>query len=91
MALGNLEVGIPKQITASGNIKSGQGAMLGILCSASTAVTVAIYDDASTGTTTKLVDTVTLTAGQYLMMPLTFANGLNIVVGGTLSATVIYV
>jgi hypothetical protein len=76
-----------KQITASGNICGIDGILGGIYCSSTTAGTVTIYDDPATGTATKLLDTTTLEVG-WNPMPFAFSKGLNIVVGGTLSATV---
>jgi hypothetical protein len=76
-----------KQISASGNVCAVDGIMAGIFVSSTTSGTVTIYDDAATGTTTKMVDTATLALG-WNPMPFAFSKGLNIVVGGTLSATV---
>jgi hypothetical protein len=83
-------VGGYKQITATGNVSPIGCKLLGILVSASSSGTVTIYDSATTTTATKVVDTVTLTAGTWLPMPIGFASGVYIVVGGTLSATVVY-
>lgn len=83
-------VGGYKQITATGNVSPIGCKLLGIFVSSSTVGTVTIYDSATTTTTTKVVDTVTLTAGTWLPMPIGFASGVYIVVGGTLSATVVY-
>lgn len=94
MSIGNLHTGVPKQVTASGNIKSGQGALLGIFVSAlGTTPTLTIYDDAATGTTTKIVDTFTPVASTWYPMPISVSNGINVVIGGTgtTSITVIYV
>jgi hypothetical protein len=90
--IGNLNVGAFKQIAASGNVKSSQGAMLGIFVSAASATpTITVYDDPAAGTTTKIVDTFTPVAGTWYPIPVTFATGLNIVIAGTVSATVSYV
>jgi hypothetical protein len=83
-------VGGYKQITATGNVSPIGCKLLGILVSASSSGTVTIYDSATTTTSTKVVDTITLTAGTWLPMPIGFASGVYIVVGGTLSATVVY-
>lgn len=83
-------VGGYKQITATGNVSPIGCKLLGIFVSASTVGTVTIYDSATTTTTTKVIDTVSLTAGTWLPMPIGFASGVYIVVGGTLSATVVY-
>ncbi|MFK4444646.1 hypothetical protein ABH944_004850 [Caballeronia udeis] len=79
-----------KQFSASANMCVGDGIMAGIFVSSTTAGTVTVYDDAATGTTTKIVDTVTLAVG-WNPMPFAFSKGLNIVVGGTLSATLGYI
>jgi hypothetical protein len=79
-----------KQITGSGNVCANDGVLGGIFVSSTTAGTVTIYDDAATGTSTKIVDTVTLAVG-WNPMPFAFSKGLNIVIGGTMSATVGYV
>ena len=84
-------VGGYKQITATGNVSPIGCKLLGIFVSASTVGTVTIYDSATTTTTTKVVDTtVALTGGTWVPMPIAFASGIYIVVGGTLSATVVY-
>jgi hypothetical protein len=78
-----------KQISASGNVCAVDGIMAGIFISAaSNTPTITIYDDAATGTTTKIVDTFTPVAGTWYPLPFAFSKGLNVVVGGTLSATV---
>lgn len=92
MSIGNLNVASPKQIAASANVKAGQGAMLGIFVSAASATpTITVYDDAAAGTATKIVDTFTPVAGTWYPLPFTFGTGLNIVLGGTVSATVSFV
>ncbi|WP_103852151.1 hypothetical protein [Burkholderia pseudomallei] len=81
-----------KQIAASGNICANDGILGGIFVSAASATpTITIYDDAAVGTTTKLVDTFTPTPGQWYPLPFAFSKGLNVVLGGTVSATVGYV
>lgn len=89
MSIGNAPFVSGRQISASANLRSTSGGMLGIFVSAASATpTITIYDDASTGTTTKLVDTFTPVAGTWYPLPFAFANGLNVVLGGTVSATV---
>lgn len=78
-----------KQISASGNVCAIDGILGGIFVSSTTSGTVTVYDDPATGTATKIVDTVTLAVG-WNPMPFAFSKGLNVVVGGTLSATVAY-
>jgi len=91
MAIGNLSVGNAKPITASANIKSSQGAMLGIFCSSSTSGTITLYDDAATGTSTAIAAVFNVTAGTYYPLPVAFGNGLYVVVGGTAAVTVVLV
>ena len=79
-----------KQITSSGNVCNTDGILGGIFVSAASATpTITVYDDASTGTTKKLVDTFTPSVG-WNPMPFAFSNGLNVVITGTVSATVGY-
>lgn len=78
------------QFTASRNVNAIPGqTLIGIVASASTSGTVTIYDSNGTATTTKLVDTTPLVAGQFLPLYLAASQGHYIVVGGTLSATAI--
>ena len=90
MSIGNLPVGAAYPITVSGNVKSGQGAMMGIfVASVSGTPTITVYDDAATGTAKKLVDTFTPVASAWYPMPMGFGSGCNVVLGGTVSATVV--
>jgi hypothetical protein len=91
MAIGNLPVGNAKAISATANVKSSQGAMLGIFCSSSTSGTITLYDDAATGTSTAIAAVFNVTAGTYYSLPVAFANGLYVVVGGTAAVTVVLV
>lgn len=91
MSVTNLNVGGYKQITSSGNVSSRPSNLLGIFVSAATATpTITVYDDAATGTTTKIVDTFTPTSGTWYILPFSTANGINVVLGGTVSATVAF-
>lgn len=80
-----------KQMSASANVSTGPSTLGGIFCSTSTAGTVTVYDDASTGTATKMVDTFSLVPGQYFPLPFGASAGLNVVIGGTASITVGFV
>lgn len=92
MTIGNLNVGSARVVSASGNLKASQGAMLGIFVAAASATpTITVYDDAATGTTLKIVDTFTPVPSTWYPLPIAFANGLNVVISGTVSATVVYV
>ena len=89
MALNTLNVASPKPLVASGNVKNSSGALLGIFVSAATGTpTITVYDDAGVGTTTKIVDTFIPIAGTWYPMPFTVQNGVNVVLGATVSCTV---
>jgi hypothetical protein len=89
MAIGALNVGSPRLVTSSGNVMPRPGALLGIFCSTSTGGTVAVYDDPSTGTATQIVGTITLASGTWYNLPMTFAQGCNLVVAGAAVITVV--
>lgn len=87
--IGSSNVGSQRIISASGNVKVGPGAILSILVSSSAAGTITLYDDAAVGTTTKLMESMSLTAGQYLPVNLGFGAGLNVVIGGAATVTLV--
>jgi hypothetical protein len=82
-------IGMAKVVSASGNIQTGPGAILGLVVSASTSGTIALYDDAATGTSAPLLATMSLTAGQYIPLGFGFGNGLNVVLTGTATITAV--
>lgn len=89
MSIGNMPFASGRQISASGNLRSTSGGLLGVFVSSIGGTpTITVYDDAGTGTVSKLVDTFTPVAGTWYPLPFAFANGLNVVIGGTVSATV---
>ena len=77
-----------KQITGSIQLRASE--LGGIFCSSSTAGTVTIYDDAFGGLTNKVIDTVTLAPGWYPMPFRSQSSSFNVVVTGTLSATIAF-
>lgn len=87
----NLQTGTFANKTASANIKASQGNLLGFFVNSTSAGTVAFYDDPSTGTATPITGTITPAAGNWYPLPAAFATGLNLVVGGTINVTIIYV
>ena len=79
------------QISSSGNVYPGRGYLLGIFVSAASSTpTITIYDDAATGTSVTLVAVFTPTAATWYPLPFKLAAGLNVVIGGTVQATVGY-
>jgi len=91
MSVTNLPVGGYKQISATGNVCPLPTNLVGIFVSAASATpTITIYDDASTGTTTKVVDVFTPAAATYYPIPAGLSKGLYVVISGTVSATFIF-
>jgi hypothetical protein len=90
MAGTNQNVGGYKLISATGNVSPFGASLLGIFVSASSSGTITVYDSATTTTTAKVIDTVSVTAGTWYPMPVGTTAGIYIVVGGTLSATVVF-
>jgi len=86
---GSSETGVAKNITASANIKASQGLLLGFYVNSTSSGTIALYDDAGTGTTTALSGTITPAIG-FHRFPASFANGLYAVIGSTLNVTIFY-
>ena len=87
----NLNVGGYKLIAASGNVSALPANLLGIFVSnATTTPTITIYDDAATGTTTKVVDTFTPVSGTWYPIPVSMSKGINVVISGAVSATVVF-
>ena len=85
------QVGGYKQISATGNVAPISKKMVGIFVSAASSTpTITIYDSATTTTTAKVVDTFTPVAATWYTIPVAFASGIYVVVGGTVSATVVY-
>ncbi len=83
------------QISASANIKPAAGKLKGIFVSVASATpTITVYDSAATSSSDpKILDTFTPAAATSYLLPLDGAyakNGIYVVIGGTVSATVIY-
>jgi hypothetical protein len=89
MAIGNLNVGAFSNRTATANIKSSQGAILGFHVNSTTSGTIQFYDDAATATTAPITGLITPAVG-FHELPVAFANGLYAVIGGTLNVTIVY-
>lgn len=93
--------GSPKRITASGIVAGGTAltglanplgdatlaaSIIGVICASSTAGTITLYDGQNAAGTL-IVNTLPLTAGQYLPLNLSVRNGCYCTVGGTLDCT----
>lgn len=86
-----------KAITATAQIKIGQGKLKGIFCSAAASVpTLTIYDSGTASTSDpKIIDTFTPVAGTMYPLPgddggIFFSKGLYAVIANTVTATFIY-
>lgn len=77
-----------QQISATTQINPQIKRLTGVFCSSSTAGTLTIYDSATSGTGTKIVDTFILTGGTYYPLPTRADTGLYLVIGGTAALTV---
>jgi len=81
-------------ITASANIKPMAGKLKGIFVSAASSTpTIAVYDSAAATTTSIILNTFTPAAATSYVLPLDGAyakNGIYVVIGGTVNATIIY-
>ena len=81
------------QISATKLVKNSQGKVKGIMVSAaSNTPTITIYDQETPGTSIKVIDTFTPTAAtNYNFFDgINCTNGIYVVIGGTVSATVYY-
>jgi hypothetical protein len=81
-------------ITATANIKPMAGKLKGIfVSSASSTPTITVYDSFATATTKVILGTFTPAAATSYVLPLDGAyakDGIYVVIGGTVTATVIY-
>jgi len=84
-------VGGYKQISATGNVAPIGSKLLGIFVSAASSTpTITVYDSATTTTTDPVVTVFTPTAGTFYTIPAATENGIYVVIGGTVSATVFF-
>lgn len=83
--------GLPyKALSASGLVKDGAGVLHLMLITASTALTVKLWDNtAASGTV--IIDTMAVNAGEEYDLPAQFTTGLYVTLGGTGTLTVFYV
>ena len=81
-------------ISATANIKPMAGKLKGIfVSSASSTPTITVYDPAAATTTDVILATFTPAAATSYLLPLDGAfakNGIYVVIGGTVAATIIY-
>ncbi len=76
-------------LSASANVMPRAGMVTGVwVSSASATPTIAIYDSATTTTSTIIANTFTPIGGTYYPIPFAVANGVYVVIGGTVDCTV---
>jgi hypothetical protein len=86
-----IESGGYKQISASANISTIPTNIVGIFVSnAASTPTLTIYDDAGTGTSTPICTVFTPVSATFYSIPVATSKGLYVVIGGTVSCTVIF-
>jgi hypothetical protein len=76
-----------QQISATTQISPQLKRLSGVFCSSSTAGTLTIYDSATSGTSTIIVNTFNLVAGTFYPLPVTADTGFYCVLGGTAAIT----
>ena len=86
----NFEAGVPKNLTASGQIKATGGVVFGFFVSASSSCTVKLWDNTAASGTVLLSTTAGLTAPLWYSAKYTFANGLYATLAGTCDVTFSY-
>lgn len=79
-----------KQLSASGLVKTGDGALHFIKVSSSTGGSIKLWDNTSAATTV-LLDTMAVAAGDEHYLPFAFTTGLYCTITGTASLTVAYI
>jgi len=85
------QVGGYKVISATGNVAPIASKLLGIwVSSASGTPTIAVYDSATTTTTDPIATTFTPAGATFYTLPAATENGIYVVIGGTVSATVYF-
>jgi ABC-type nitrate/sulfonate/bicarbonate transport system permease component len=90
MAIGDVWACTPVNISASGLVRPGPGAVVNILVNSSTSGTLTLWDNTS-ATGTKITNATVLTAGSTLSLYATFNTGLFATIGGTADITIMYV
>lgn len=85
-----VESGNYRNITSSTQIRSGQGALMGIfVASASATPTIKVWDSLSASGNV-LVNTFTPVGGTYYPIPGSFGTGLFVTISGTVDCTVFW-
>lgn len=86
-----LEAGLPKNLTASGQIKASAGKLIGAVINSHSSGTIKIWNDTA-GSGTVLFNTITLAAGERFIpfYGVYASTGLYATLGGTIDVTFVY-
>lgn len=86
-----VQISATTNVATAGSAVASMGYLVGIFVSAASATpTITVYDEASSGTTTKIIDTFIPVAATYYAMPASYRTGCNVVISGTVSCTVFF-
>lgn len=78
-------------VATTGGASAGYGYLRGIFVSAASSTpTITVYDDPAAGTSVKIIDTFTPVAAAFYALPAKYKTGCNVVISGTVSATIFY-
>lgn len=77
-------------VATVGSAAAGYGYLKGIFVSSVTAGTITVYDDPAAGTGTTIIATFTPLPATFYELPAKYRTGCNVVITGTVSATVFY-
>jgi hypothetical protein len=89
MALGNLQTGAYKNVTATGNISPTHGALIGFYVNSTTDGTVQLYDSATTEDDVAITGEIKPAAGWHAL-PVTVGSGIYAVITGTIDVTFVF-
>ena len=76
-------------LSSSALVRTGKAQIGGILCASSSSGTVKVWDNTSAATTV-VVNTMSLTAGQFYPIPASVGTGIYVTIGGTADITVFW-
>ncbi len=89
MSFGAVVSGVPKVVTSTGAVKGVAGTLIGYLVCSTSSGTIVAYDGADANGT-MMHNTLTPAAGTFVPCNMGFATGLWLVIGGTISVSVVY-
>jgi hypothetical protein len=75
-----------QRLTASGQVTKGGSLMAGFIAASASSGTLALYDGTNSSGTL-ILNTMSLTPGQFVPLPVLATNGIYAVIGGTADIT----